>query len=311
MRQPLSPSGYPSIFCVLALLSCHCQRIYPEGGYPYPDDLTGKDTLSYRYAIRDIESRQDSMFDACSYEDWESTDEPNLSLRPMPTDVFRLVYGESLDATLYIIRLTPTHMIVRIGTPTDYYLHLPDTNLLTPLDRTLVRILEYNFPVEDTTRHRHRRRYLDSMGGLYPQLFSRSYYVKVWNKEHPHSKPWWNFTSKSIALKPGEFQHFVSLINQSDYWQLPIGGPPHEAAMDGCSYSLEANTTDRYNFVQTGGIPDTGSFAKACQALVDFAGIKKEVYVSSPIQLEVDTGIAYPEVHQPRRSHRVKKPPPN
>jgi hypothetical protein len=197
----------------------------------------------------------------------------------MGTDVLRFTYGEALNPTMYIIRLTPTEMIVRIGTATDFYPYRPDTSNLSPLDRRLARILEYNYPIDDTSIHHssRRRHFLDSIGRIYPQLYSPVYYMSILRKEYSLAKPWYRFSSRTIPLKAGEFDTLVSRINGSDYWQLPYDGPPREASFDGCYFSLEASTANQYNFVGTGSSRDTGGFAKACQALVDFAGLERKI----------------------------------
>jgi hypothetical protein len=286
---------------------------YPKGGYPYAEKVSGKDTEFYRVPLRNVESRQDSMWDAMAFEEWRSTDEPNLSLRPMATDVFRFVYGESLNPTLYIIRLTPTEMTMRIGAPTEAYPIGPDTTQLTPLDRQLARILEYNYPLDDTSlpHSPHRRHFLDSMGRIYPQLYSPAYYMAVRKKEYPHAKPWYRFTSRTIPLKRGEFEHFLDLINKSGYWRLPIH-LQSEAVMDGDGYSLEANTATQYNFVGTGGIClDTGRpFARACQALVDFAGLQKKIYLVGTYSIKVDS-VQFEDVKPEPKKHHPKKLHPN
>ena len=311
-------SRFVLLFCGFAVTSCHSRLSYPKGGYPYPNDLAGKDTQLYRYAIRNIESRQDSMYDALGYANWKSIGEPNLSLRPMPDDVFRFTYSEALDPTMYIIRVTPTQMTVRVGTPTDYPWKLPDSNLLTPLDRKLIRILEKNYPIDDTAKHPYRRRYLDSMGQLYPQLYSPAYYISTYNKQYPLAKPAFDYTTRVIDLNPGEFDHFVSLINQCGYWNMPYE-LPHEEVMDGCGYSLEANTSNQYNFVGTGGVcADTGGFAKACQALIDYAGLGAKLHIARKKPLGTDTtkpfiaeDVQFEDVkspHEPHKKNHPKKP---
>jgi len=231
----------------------------------------------------------------------------------MPADVFRFVYGESLDPTIYIIRLMPTQMIIRIGAPTEFYPYQPDTNVLDPLERRLERILEYNYPIEDTSVHHspRRRHFLDSMGRIYPQLYSPAYYMSVRKKEYPHDKPWYRFTMRTIPLKRGEFEHFVDLINKSGYWRLPIH-LPSEDVMDGSGYSLEANTAEQYNFVGTGGIcQDTGRpFAKACQALVDFAGLRQKIYLVGTYSLKVDT-VQFQDVKHEQKKHHPRRLRPN
>jgi hypothetical protein len=276
----------------ILLSACHSRLTYPPGGYPYPKNPTAKDTQLYRYPLKDVESRRDSISDASTYTDWRYTGEPNLSLGPMPTDVFRFTYDQALDPTTYIIRMTPREMTIRIGTPTEAFPYLPDTSLLNPLERRLIGLLERNYPIDDTSLHHSqaRRHYLDSMGRLYPQLYDPAYYIALRNREFPHVKPWFNFTSRTLLLKPGDFEHLVSLINRSGYWQLPYEMPCPERPFDGWGYSLEANTAHQYNYVEAGScIPDTSNFTKACQALVNFAGLERKIHLLQNPSIEVDT----------------------
>jgi hypothetical protein len=305
-----TPPHVPNILRLFAAFSllldagCHSRMGYPSGGYPYPKYLTGKDTQFYCYPVKDKETRRDSILDALNYVFWQSADEPNLSLRPMPTDVFRFVYSEALNPTTYIIRLTPTGLVVKTATPTEEFDRLPDTNRLTPLDRLLIRILESNYPIDDTGLHRSpwKRHYLDSMGRLYPQLYSTEYYLSVRNKEYPHLKPWFNFTSRTIILKPGEFERLVSVINKSGFWELPYEMPCQDRPMDGWGYSLEANTAMRYNYVGAGScVPDTGSFTKACQTLVNFAGLERKIRLVWNPTIVADTSVQLEDVKEPRK----------
>src|SRR5579871_3048681 len=98
------------------IAACGSRVRYPKGGYAYAKHLEENDTEFYFVPLRNKESRRDSLHDAGSFGFWRSIDEPNLSLRPRETDVFRFAYSEALNPTLYIIRLMPSEMIVRIGT---------------------------------------------------------------------------------------------------------------------------------------------------------------------------------------------------
>lgn len=266
---------------LLFATACHSRITYPPGGYPYPIDLNGNDTQDYFYPLKEKITRRDSVRNILSFDFWQSTHEPNLSLKPLPTDVFRFCYQEALNPTIYIIRIMPTSAVVRIGTPTKDYQYEPDSNRLTPIDRRLIRILDWSYPIDDKSwKNSKREHFLDSMGKLYPQLYSPSYYIATFKKEYPQSKPSFAFTSRTIPLQPVEFQHFVSLINESGYWKLPYKIPCSDPPFDGWGYSLEANTAHQYNFVGAGSCdPDTGSFAKACQALVNFAGLQKKITI--------------------------------
>jgi hypothetical protein len=296
---------------VLAILlaSCHSRLTYPPGGYPYPDHLTGKDTELYYYPIKDKEPRRDSMRDAQSYAYWRAIGEPNLSLRPMPTDVFRFLYSEALDQTLYVITMTPTGISVRICTPTDVYYNLPDTSMLDTLERKLVRILDRNYPLDRQDPHisTWKRHYLDSLGRRYPQLYDPAYYLMLSKKEFPLTKPRYTFTTKMISLKPDDFKHLVNTVNASGYWHLPPNLPCEEPPMDGWGYQLEVNTASQYNFVGAGSCdPDTSAFTKACQLLVHYAGLDKKINLVSQVDPKTHRT---PIVVEPVQLEDVKEEP--
>ncbi len=324
MKTPRDFASIQVALSTLVAIACHSPMSYPSGGYPYPIEVSGDDTQFYCYPIKDKEPRRDSMRDALNFVFWQSAGEPNLSLHPMPSDMFRLVYSEALNPTTYIIRLTPAKMIVKICTPTEEFEHLPDTNRLNPLDRRLIKILERNYPIDDTIHNRSpgKRHYLDSMGRLYPQLYNPVYYVATSDKEYQHDKPLFTFTSRTINLKPVEFQNLIEIINHSGFWRLPYRMPCEDPPFDGYGYILEANTAHQYNYVGAASCdPDTGSFAKACQALVNFAGLQRKIHLvwnpatdttrhAKPIIVE---DVQLEDVKEPRhpKPHHSKKPRPN
>jgi hypothetical protein len=306
----------------LLITACHAPAHYPAGGYPYPENLSGKDTALYYYPIKDKESRRDSMWDALTNADWRAIGEPNLSLRPMPTDVFRFLYSEALNPTLYIVTMTPALLSVRICTPTNAFGDLPDTSLLDTLERRLIKILARHYPLDEKKTHMPslRQHYLDSMGHLYPQLYDPVYYIKLRNKEFPHSKPWYSFTIRTIPLKAADFDHLITIINASGYWHLPFKIPCESPPMDGWGYQLEANTAYQYNFVGAGSCdPDTSAFTKACQELVRYAGLDNKIHLVSQIDPQthrepvVVEDIKLEDVKEPKQPKRkkIKKPHPN
>jgi hypothetical protein len=313
------------LYAILLLLAaCHPGVSYPPGGYLYPEQVTGKDTQFYRYPLRKIETRRDSMEDALFYEDFQNIGEPNLSLRPMPTDIFRFIYGDPSGPAIYIIKLTPAEIIVRIGNPTKEYQQLPDTGRLDTLERRLIDILTWGYPLDQKTPkyHAKRQHYLDSMGHLYPRLYDPEYYHFLRNKLFDYSKPWYTFIEKRIKITPSGFEHLVQAINASGYWHLPYKEVPCEnCAMDGGGFSLEANTSSQYNFVSSGG-PDTSLFNKACQELVRHAGLEKKIQlVWEDRSTQPDTAkhsvivedVQLEDVKEPKknRHHPLKTPHPN
>ncbi|HMI63910.1 MAG TPA: hypothetical protein VK518_23500 [Puia sp.] len=272
-----------SLTPLLFLIACHSQIRYPPGGYDYPKQVTYKDTNYYYCPIRDKESRRDSFRDAWAFKTFRDFDEPNLSLEPMATDVFRLTYSEALDPTPYLIILKPGEIVVKTGKATDDFARYPDTNRLTPLERMQVLILDRNYPLndKDTRRSEGRQRRLDSLGKVYPQLYDASFYYSLWEKEWTGAKPIWTYTTKTIKITPKVYDHLVSTINASGFWQLPVEMPCEDPPFDGYGFILEANTRSKYNIVRAGCCDNIrrSPFANACQQLVHYAGLEEKIFL--------------------------------
>jgi hypothetical protein len=264
----------------LLITACHSRDIFPAGGYPYPKHISDKDTNFYFYPIRNKISRSDSFHDALAFMSYRELSEPNLSIKPMAEDEFRLTYQPALGPGPLIIAITKDSIIVKQGSPTDEYMRLYEGIQLDTLEQRLVKLLDNNYPLDDTSAHHSpgRRHYLDSMGRRYPKLYDPVYYRFLLDKEFAHTKPLFTYTRKSIKTKQEDFDHFVALLNASGYWHLPITMPCPEAGFDGWGYTLEANTVLQYNNVSDASCgADTSQFTKACQSLIDFAGLEKKI----------------------------------
>jgi hypothetical protein len=269
------------IYITLFLLACHSSVKYPPGGYDYPEVVADKDTNFYYCPLKKILSRSDSFRETYTYKYYRQFDEPNLSLRPMPAAIFRFVYSPALGSPV-IITLTQNEIIVKKAVPrNDSGLQIfPDTNLLTPIERRHIALLDRNFPI-DEKRHRSPRRqhYVDSMGRLYPQLYDVAYYSLLRDKEYANTVYYYTYTTKKIKLSPTRFEQLVRQINASGYWQLPLSLPCKEYGFDGMGFSLEANTPVKYNLVGDGScvMDSIPLFGRACQALVHEALMDKEI----------------------------------
>ncbi len=89
---------------------------YPPGGYDYPVAVSGRDTNFYFYPIRNKFSRRDSFYTSLEYIIHKAFDEPNLSLRPMPVETFRLYYSTAFRYCVFIT-LTKNWLTVKKGYP--------------------------------------------------------------------------------------------------------------------------------------------------------------------------------------------------
>jgi hypothetical protein len=263
----------------LSLIGCHSRISFPPGGYPYPGQVTDKDSNSYAYPIKDKESRKDSFYDAYSYVYFRPFNEPNLSLRPQAEPLFRLTYG-AIARPPVIICLRPEEITVKVGNSPEI-LGPPDTNKLSPLENLHLRILQSDFPIDEirkSSSNVNRRRWIDSLGRLYPQLYDPAYYKYLLEKERvPPSKPF-TYTFRKIEIPPSKYDSLVNLINASGYWKLPYKIDCDDPPTDGDAFVLEANTASRYNHVWVLECDvDTSKLEKACQELVKAARMDKEI----------------------------------
>jgi hypothetical protein len=306
--------------CLLLLLAaCDARNKFPPGGYAYPEIVADKDTNYYFYPVRNRLSKRDSIEAALVFESYHALDEPNLSLKPMSTEVYRLVYGEALNMDITIISLTPTEIVAKLGKATDEIYQLPDTIRLDTLERRLVRLLVTNYPLDrkNPKMSARKRKFLDSMGTRYPQLYDPSYYLSLLKKEFTHSKPIFTYTEKRIPISSADYKHLVDGLTTSGFWHLPPTCPQIGEVVDGSGITLEANTVDRYNMVRDCAcMADTSQFKHACQELVKYAGLQEKIHLYSdhPYKVVIDSsGLKYPDVQEPGKSKpkKLKTPHPN
>jgi hypothetical protein len=282
--------------------ACHPSIRYPPGGYAYPLQVAARDTNYYYYLIKSKISRRDSMDYAFAYLTFQAFDEPNLSLKPVHEDIFRLTYSEALHRSPIIITLTQNLITVKSGKPSEELINMPDTNRLTPLERRLVLLLDRNFPIDEKRPHRSegKQHYLDSMGRVYPQLYNPAYYASLWDKEFAYTKPLYTYTSKAITISQPEFFHLVNCFDSAGYWHLPPELPCIDVPNDGYGFTLEANTSLQYNMVSSGSCGDTSiiPFARACQELVRYAKMDSVIHLYSDHKVDsVRPPLVIQEVH--------------
>jgi hypothetical protein len=307
---------------VLLCLSCHSRAIFPPGGYVYPTHVADKDTNLYFYPVKDRQSRRDSFYDAYMYLFFKGMDEPNLSFKPMPTAIFRFVYEGYINPNHYIITLSETEITVKKlpnGDPSRQPLQ-PDTNRLTPQERFLVKILDRDFPVDKINPHRLRRRkWLDSLGRLYPQLYNPAYYASLIEKEGLVTYRHFNYTYRKSSITPGTYKSLVEMIDTSGYWQFPPRLPPENQAIDvfdAAGFILEANTSQRYNMVEGCfcGDDSTRRFELVLDALAKAAGLNKEITgdttttdTTKKIRMVIDS-VTFEDVKESRKPHHPRTP---
>lgn len=264
---------YLTIILAVFLFSCKSGISYPEGGFDYPINLTGKDTNFYRYPLLNIIPRDHRFAEYFEQYFYKQFEEPNLSIRPLANEIFRLIYSAQSGETV-ILSFNKNEIVIKKGFPGGGYSW--DTTRLTKLENEHLEILRRCFPFETKGVRPRLKKHLDSLSSLYPELLDVNYYIElydkvgVWNKE-------FKYQTKIIAITDNTFRKMVEQINASGYWKLPHHTDEGYGAADGTTFMLEANTAVKYNIVDRSGDPgNRGGFAGLCQQIIVFAGLDKK-----------------------------------
>jgi len=282
--MPNRSTLWSAVFILPTLLpDCRSGPTFPTGGYLYPKSISEKDTGFYLYPLKDILSKLDSFNHIWDNYEFQNLGEPNLSLRPLKAPEFRLFQPGYRESDDLIILLTPTTLTVKRQSA-FHHRFITDTNRLSQLERNLMWFMYYHYgkPRPDSLKRPLYYHFVDSMERRYPQLKDPKFYVQIAEKARVSDTAFRPCRSATRNITPYEYQSFVDSLNASGYWQMPYKRECNEGlAIDGPYYfSLEANTPERYNFVNGNPCPnDTNLFYKACQHLARLAGLKKEINI--------------------------------
>ncbi|HLX53955.1 MAG TPA: hypothetical protein VKR58_08435 [Aquella sp.] len=287
---------YLVIIISLLFFSCHSQTKYPEGGFDYPKNVSNNDTNFYYYPLKDIESKKDAFQDSYAFLFYQSFDEPNLSIKPQPKDIFRLTYGGTFRESV-IITFTEDGIIVKKGSPSIIYYE--DTSHLTEIEKFHLALLKRRFPIDTSGRKPIVKHYLDSLTKLYPQLLDPNYYHNLYNKTITRNGEKFTYLITKINLTKQQYELLVQQINSSGFWSMPYKIDCQDPPMDGDSFTLEANTKKKYKIVTVGGCPDdTTKLTKACQKLIEFAKMDKEIHLIWSGKIVTGDSVVLPDIRK-------------
>jgi hypothetical protein len=279
------------LFLLICFASCDTSYNikYPTGGRSYLKNVTANDTNFYFLPFKNTETRKDSFYDALQDRFYKLFDEPNLSLKPAAKDIFRFVYTGWKKMPL-IILLNDEKIIVKKGVHMGYDGIEYNKEKLKPLEKRQLYMLNMFFPFDTAVIHPLRMKYIDSMIGLYPQLRNTKYFRYLMDKaainpSELHS----TYTTDTIKPTKKEFYKLIKDINASDYWALSFRIKcNYYPDTDGDAFSLEANTKEKYNIVLLNGCyNDHPNFTKACQRLIELAGVGKEYKLISDERTQI------------------------
>lgn len=250
--------------------------MYPPGGYDYPKAVESKDTSFPIYQVKDSLLPLDYIREATFGQYFFSAfDEPNLSIRAGKNITFRLIYWEFQPI---VINLTEDHIIIKRvvkGNPFPY----PDTAKLKTDEKKQYELSEHYFTL---LRH-HKGKpaftaYADSLTKLYPKLKDLSHFQKLGEKSAVFDSTFFSYETIRVPISKKDFFYLVDRINKSGYWSLPRVYDCENMVMGVGGFSLEANTPSKYKFVRTASCPnDYRAFTKACQELINYAGLSKDI----------------------------------
>lgn len=273
------PVRYNAIFLAIFLatgISCNSQINYPDGGYEYTNSVTEKDTLFYRYALKKDLSEKEIFQLKYEYLFFRPFNESNLSIKPFPKETFRLTWSSSRTEA-FIITFDEDELIIKKGDPSSLYDY--DSTVLTQNEKFHRSVFNrFPLPLNSSEFSGKRKKYLDSLIKVYPELLDLNYYHKLFEKSLVINKKNFEFETKIIKLKLGQFRSVINEINELGYWSLPYRIECIEPMADGYGYTLEANTFKKYNIVGASACPtDSTNFPKICQKIIELAHMENEI----------------------------------
>lgn len=253
------------IVLISVFSSCNRKIDFPNGGYNYPANpyKTIRDSFNFAYY---------------SHYWYLSYNEPDLSIKPLKQNTFRLIY-ESAFGKSVVFTMTENEIIIKEAIQGRPY---PDQDLtkLDPIEKMHLQILRGNFPIQemDTTNAKS----LNSLVKAYPKFLDPNYYKSLLDKSASIDSVPFKYKTESVSISSSLYNKLLSKINSSGYWQLPPHIECGQEYLDGYGFILEANTDRKYNYVGLANCPEKSlMFSKACQAIIDAAGLDKKIRVVS------------------------------
>lgn len=250
---------------VVFLCSCKGNTEYPDGGYEYPKNITDNDTNFYAYPIKSNLKKGEAFYYSYEYLIYRPFNEPNLSLRSLGTEIYRLTYSTTFGETIIMV-LENGALTVKKGEPALLYEH--DTSRLTPKENYLLRLLSRYYPIDTTGKEPRQKKYLDSMIKEYPQLQDSTFYHMLFEKSFFIKKEKILFKEDKLNLPRKQYDSIINEINSSGFWKLPYKNECYDDAADGAGFTLEANSKYKFQIVSVGSCTENGrKLSKVCEKI--------------------------------------------
>ncbi|MCS3799100.1 hypothetical protein [Niastella sp. OAS944] len=140
---------------------------------------------------------------------------------------------------------------------------------------------EPNLSIQQQPKETFRLSYFDAFGnGMIITFNKDSMVVKRGNPLILYDRKVEKFSSITtlVPITKSQYNSLIHDINSSGFWSLSHKITCSQIGTDGYGFWLEANTRDRYKIVIVHGCPpNTSTFTKACQQIIDFAKQDKKL----------------------------------
>jgi hypothetical protein len=280
------------ITIVFAIAGCKSSITFPDAGYTYLTKINPEDSNFYLLPLKDSIPSIDS-FDLVTgtKEFFDAFNEPNLSLAPLASPIFRFVY-ESFGEYPVILVLTKNELIVKqaiSGMPGTWV----NTQKLTRLEQQHLHYYKTYYRWYKPSRYQRSPAtpYYKAFPEKYPRLKNIEYYKELLDKASDTGEYKFQYTTRKLPLSNRKFKHLVNEINNSGYWNLP-DHPCKASGTDGFGFMFEANGPSRYKVVfieNCQNEPHIDRFIKAITGLLTEAGLKKSLVFSEGESYVPDT----------------------
>ena len=225
------------------------------GGYEYPLTINFNDTNFISYPLKDSLSINDSFTYAYMGQHiLRYFNEPNLSLRYLGEPLFRFSY-EGMRYP-YIIILRPQEIIVKKGVAGALH-GIEDTSRVSLTELLHYNLLLYNYPLYKSEYSQRKKKRIDSLVKLYPELLCIEYYKLLKDKITNFDSLPFHYTMERINLSRKKYNDIIRKLYETDFLHLPYRVEGGAAVLDGGGFFLEANLPHKYKFVV---VPDQSAF---------------------------------------------------
>lgn len=260
---------FTAIVLIIFLISCDTKIKYPNGGYNYPEKISDRDSVFYVYPIKHLLKKREifrAYYDNLIYRPFN---EPNLSLRAMDIETFRLVYATAFGETKIVI-LKYESITIKEGNPSTLYGQ--DTSRLTQIENYLLKLLNSRYPIDTTGKLPRQKKYLDSMVKKYPQLLDPVFYHGLFEKVFFIKDDKFDYKERKVKLSKKEYNSLIKEINSAGFWTMPHTIECDISMTDGDGFTLEANTKNKWQMVTVNSCSSTEpKFRKVCKRILAYA----------------------------------------